>query len=90
MRYLRIFFKPLIFDLVNEVEQDRLNKKIADVFSRLKSYGSELKFNGDFKITHPEQVVIGDNVHIGQNAYFRTKGGLTIGDNTHISRNVTI
>ncbi len=42
------------------------------------------------KFRIPSKSVVGNNVHIGHNAYFRTTGGLTICDNTHISRNVTI
>ena len=40
--------------------------------------------------THPRNVVLGSNVHIGTNAWFYSLGGLIIGDNVHISRNVTI
>ena len=38
----------------------------------------------------PENIVLGENVHIGEGAFIRAKGGLTIGSNTVISRNVLI
>lgn len=57
---------------------------------QLLSCGSGLKFNGEVVISHPESVALGNNIHIGKNAWFSSAGGLTIGDNTHISRNVTI
>ncbi|MEO0451721.1 MAG: acyltransferase [Pseudomonadota bacterium] len=41
-------------------------------------------------LSHPKSLSIGDNVHIGDDGYFVTDGGLEIGDNTHISRRVTI
>ena len=37
-----------------------------------------------------QKTIIGNNVHIGDNCYFNTRGKLYIGDNSHISRNVTI
>ena len=42
------------------------------------------------RITSCENILIGNNVHIGNNAWIRAEGGLTIGDNTHISRNLVL
>lgn len=44
----------------------------------------------DLKISAPEKVWLGDNVHIGQGGWIRAEGGLVIGSHTHISRNITI
>lgn len=55
-----------------------------------KSIGANVKFNGISKITGIDKMVIGENVHIGDNAFIRAEGGLEIGDNTHFSRNVVI
>lgn len=38
----------------------------------------------------PEQIRVGSNVFIGENAWFRADAGLQIGDNTVISRNCAI
>ena len=37
-----------------------------------------------------DSIEIGNNVHIGDNAFIRGEGGLCIGDNTHISRNLLL
>lgn len=58
--------------------------------STAKKIGGNVRFNGMSKITGLEQCIIGDNVHIGENAFIRGEGGLTIGNNTHFARNVVI
>lgn len=45
---------------------------------------------GRFKVTGANRIVLGDNVHIGDNAFIRAEGGLAIGSNTHISRNLVL
>lgn len=59
-------------------------------YKRAKSIGKCVKFNGISYIGTIENVEIGNNVHIGDNAYISAKGGLYIGDNTHISRNLLL
>lgn len=56
----------------------------------LKGVGANVRFNGISTFTGLEAAVLGDNVHIGDNAFIRAEGGLTIGDNTHISRNLVL
>ncbi|OMP31797.1 sulfotransferase [Mangrovimonas sp. DI 80] len=70
----------------NEIED---NKKTI-MMNRIREKGSSIFLNGKVKITHPEMVSLGDNIHIGDNAYIHSDGGLIIGDNTHISRNLVI
>lgn len=57
---------------------------------KIKLKGNGIKFNGQVVITNPRYLNIGNNVHIGENAYLDTRGGITIGDNSHISRNLVI
>lgn len=52
--------------------------------------GVGIEVKGRLTLTGGQWAAIGNNVHIGDNAYIRAEGGLVIGDNTHISRNVTI
>ncbi|MEL7002912.1 MAG: sulfotransferase [Bacteroidota bacterium] len=52
--------------------------------------GYGCRINGEITITHPESFILGNNVHIGDNGYFFSKGGIVIGDNTHLSRNVSV
>lgn len=66
-----------------------INKKT--IISSFQSVGFGVRLNGtNWVFTEPNKIILGNNVHIGNNAYFHSNGGLIIGDNTHISRNVTI
>lgn len=58
--------------------------------TQLKHCGKGVCFNGRINISGTGSVVIGDNVHIGDNAFIQGAGGLEIGDNTHISRNLVL
>lgn len=64
--------------------------KYQEEINRILLKGEKIRVNGSIKITQYDGLVLGSNVHIGNNAWFNTEGGLFIGDNTHISRNVTI
>jgi len=59
-------------------------------YTKAKSIGKCVRFNGISHIGSIENIEIGNNVHIGNNAYISAKGGLYIGDNTHISRNLLL
>jgi maltose O-acetyltransferase len=52
--------------------------------------GKGVRIYGRFRVTSPQHLYLGDNVHINDNAFIRAEGGLKIGDHTHISRNVVI
>lgn len=54
------------------------------------SFGKGVRIYGRFRVTSPQNLYLGDNVHINDNAFIRAEGGLKIGDHTHISRNVVI
>lgn len=57
---------------------------------RMKRVGRGVRFNGVSRFTGLAQIEIGDNVHIGANAFVRGEGGLRIGDNVHVSRNLVL
>jgi len=48
------------------------------------------QFGRDVNITGRRHICLGNNVHIGTNAFIRADGGLNIGDNTIISRNLLL
>jgi acetyltransferase-like isoleucine patch superfamily enzyme len=52
--------------------------------------GEDVRFRGRATISKPSRLIVGNNTHIGDNAYLKTDGGLRIGSNVVISRNVTI
>lgn len=54
------------------------------------SCGKGVRIYGRFRVTAPQNLYLGDNVHINDNAFIRAEGGLRIGDHTHVSRNVVI
>lgn len=92
-------FRSILIRVIKEEEEFSLlallvssenTVRNARLFSQINFIGQDCKFNGKIIITDPACVSIGNNVHIGDNAYFNTMGGLVIGDNTHISRNVSI
>ena len=58
--------------------------------SKLKRCGVGLHIKGAMRVSGSKYIEIGNNVHIGENAFIRGEGGLRIGDNTHISRNLVL
>ncbi len=61
------------------------------LINKIRSVGYGFRLNGSKHfISKPRNVIIGNNVHIGDNLYVKSDGGLVIGHNTHISRNLTI
>lgn len=98
---INFFFKKIVQIGVNEIiakdpsylikaHGALINSKIAQIKLQLLNVGADLRINGEIKVTHPRAMVIGNNVHIGDNGYFYSRSGVTIGDNTHISRNLTL
>ncbi len=95
-KIIRYFLKKAIIDnlfLFKEIDIIAEQKEVFKnnlILGELQSCGNGVKLKGKIIISEPKTVVIGHNVHIEENAYFLSEGGLTIGDYTHISRNVTI
>lgn len=66
-------------------------EKSKAIIKRFQSHGYGVKLNGfNWYISSPSHLIVGNNVHLGDNAFLKTEGGLIIGDNTHISRNLTV
>lgn len=93
----KIFFSVLRVIVLNFLEFERLyiNRFVKQyytefVYKKSFSIGEGVRINGKIKIHNFRGLVIGNNVHIGNNCFFNCEGGLIIGDNTHISRNVSI
>lgn len=77
------FMKQLINKSIHSYLQDKYYK-------RAKAIGKCVRFNGVSQIGSIENMEIGNNVHIGDNATISAIGGLYIGDNTHISKNLVL
>ena len=58
--------------------------------SKIKRLADDITFLGISKVSSPEHIEAGNNIHIGDNAYIAAEGGLVIGDNVHISRNMVL
>jgi maltose O-acetyltransferase len=72
-------FRQLIWLLSNEYTKRRLG-----------ACGKGVRIYGRFRVSGPQNLYLGNNVHINDNSFIRAEGGLKIGDHTHISRNVVI
>lgn len=84
------FFTPIIFDEFKRYEGIYIRFLNDKLLTGLQSCGSGVVLNGQPNISDPRSCILGNNVHIEENAFFKTEGGLVVGDNTHISRNVVI
>ena len=92
------FFKRILDKILYKLykrllkfEKNDIAKKREKHLNGFQSAGYGVKLNGkNWTFVDIRSIILGNNVHIGDNAYFNAKGGLIIGDNTHISRNVTI
>ena len=78
---------PHVYLKLKKANINEANKKLL---SDLQNSGAGIRLNGEIRVTNPEGLQLGNNVHIGNNAYINTRGGVSIGDHTHISRNLTI
>ena len=83
-------YRNYLFKAVSQAQKEIEKSKADNILERVQEKGKNINLKGDIFVSHPVMLCMGNNVHIGQNAFFYTDGGLTIGDNAHISRNVTI
>ncbi len=67
-------------------------KRAYGIYSinRIKNRGVGCVIYGRVYIQNPDNLILGDYVHIGSGAFFHALGGIKIGDNTYISRNLLI
>ena len=83
----KIFDRIDLYELMKTYSQDR---KSDGLRKSIKYLGEGVMFNGKVKVSNPKYLILGNNVHIGDNAFIKSDGGVVIGDHTHISRNVAI
>lgn len=89
-RLLNYFF-GFLFIGIDNYKKKIINQQKILLTQKMQSVGYNVRFNGEnHTIRGLRKIIIGNNVHIGNNIYIAAEGGLIIGDNTHISRNVTI
>lgn len=79
-----------LYRTMKRLEREDLTRRNEKILASLKSRGRGSNLWGSARITGAKEMEVGDNVHIGDNAFIRAEGGLTIGDNTHISRNLVL
>lgn len=72
-----------VFRLVVDAENEKIKTKLGFC-------GKNVCFNGTVTIVSPQNMIIYNNVHIGNNSFISAVGGVEIGENTHISRNLVI
>ncbi len=54
------------------------------------SCGSNVRIRHSSNFIHPECIHLGSHIHLGEGAWWRADGGITIGDHSIISRNSVI
>lgn len=93
-KYLVNKMDTLLFKIMRRISylsKLEIDKKKKLIIDKLQSCGSDFWLNGTkHYFSNPLKVLIGNNVHIGDNFYAKTDGGLIIESHVHISRNVTI
>ena len=93
-RLLKEILDPILLKFNRRIKflnKQLLNQRKEEILNSFQSVGELVRLNGEtFIFNYPQNIIVGNNVHIGNNAFFHASGGLIIGDNTHISRNVTI
>ena len=68
----------------------RERKKLYKLYSTMKSVGKNVHICPRYNISAPSNIIIGENVWIGELLYAKGEGGITIGSGTIISRNCEI
>lgn len=71
-------------------KRGRMTYNAFFILRKLGSCGQGCEIKGKIFISNKAKLFLGKNVHLGDNAYFKTEGEIHIGDNCHMSRNVTI
>jgi acetyltransferase-like isoleucine patch superfamily enzyme len=83
-------FGQIFLEIIKLSQEKKQNISNTCLLENIPLKGDGIKINGHVNMTHPRNIVLGSNVHIGNNCWFFSLGGIIIGDNVHISRNVTI
>ncbi len=79
-----------LYHWLAETEMREGEKLVRDIMARCKFCGADVIMRGPLRLSGAEQMEVGQNVFIGENAFIRAEGGLKIGDNTVISRNLVL
>src|SRR5438876_7725927 len=73
-----------------EIQAKDAQVATTSLLGTLRSCGAGIVVVNPIKMYGGDKISIGNNVHIGENAFIRGEGGLSIGDNTFISRNLVL
>ncbi len=65
-------------------------KKLYKLYGTMKKVGRNIQICGNYSISAPQNITIGNHVWIGENFYAKGEGEISIGSGTIISRNVEI
>jgi len=87
---VNLLVAKLIASLARTVRKLISKSEVADELSRVKNKGIGIRLEGPGTVLEPENLVLEDYVSIGENHFFRCKGGVRIGKYTRLSRNVVI
>lgn len=80
-----------MFGFISRKRQERrIQQWITNTKKSFGKCGERVRLRHRSNFIHPEKIIMGNNIHIGERAWWRADGGIIIGDNTIISRNCTI
>lgn len=80
----------MIRSLINYYRKRARKQWIEDTKLQFCKCGKGLRMRYKSHFIHPEKIILGNHIHIGENAWWRADGGIEIGDHTIISRNSVI
>ena len=96
-RWIAAALRPLLRRvaalLYAELERVRREVEIGrarDTLACMQSCAHTVRTGGRIHVTDPRSAAVGNDVFIGEDAWFDTVGGLTVGDRARIGRGVTI
>ena len=91
MNFILVVLGAMFFLLRKKVQLPLLNSFLNWRYrQKISQIGHGVRFNGVSHVDGCDSIVIENNVHIGNNAFIKGEGGLSIGENTHISRNLVL
>lgn len=77
----------MLSKLLNYLRKRRRSKWIKQTLRSFGEHGDQVRIRYKSNFIKASEIKLGSNIHIGENAWWRADGGITIGDNTIISRN---
>ncbi len=90
LRNIRKHIFRLILTLYRRIKEARWQEWERGIKDQFYHCGDSVTLGEESSISNPQEMSVGNYVHIGSHAWIQASGGLEIGENTIISRYCTI